>query len=192
LKWIIRNEREAEILVARSKEESLYKVNLNYLRKLHTRVKEDSSGKALELLATYLFSCVDGFEPVFRKKTQAFHFDVVIRNLTRDHPLLKGLGDYIGVECKDIDKSLSGEELNHFIQRLRLCNMKCGIVFTNRGISGIKYKKTKQYGKLIQVKAFNRDGIAVFDMTQSDLKRILDGENLLSLLLSKYEDIRFT
>jgi hypothetical protein len=190
LDWITENEKNQEILIARSKEESLYKVNLPYLRELFKRAVEDSTGKALESLATYLFSCVDGFEPIPRLTTSAFHFDLVIRNLIKDHPLLETLGDYIGVECKNINKTVRAEQLNHFIHKLRLHNMRCGIIFTNKGISGIKYKGLV-YGRAIQVKTFNRDGIVIFDITKSELDRISKGDNLLSLLLRKYEKIQF-
>lgn len=190
MNWIIENEKNQGIVIARSKEESLYKVNLPYIRELIERAVKDPRGKALESLATYLFSCVDGFEPIPRKTTSAFHFDLVIRNLVKTHSLLEALGDYIGVECKNISKTVSAEQLNHFIHKLRLHNMKCGIIFTNKGISGVKYRG-RMYGSQILVKTFNRDGIVIFDITKSDFDRISNGDNLLSLLLRKYENIRF-
>lgn len=125
------------------------------------------------------------------RKTSAFHFDIIIRNLVNDHPLLQNLGEYIGVECKNLTEKVSVEELNHFIHKLRLHDMKCGIIFTSEGISGEGYKNEPRYGKAIQVKTFNRDGIIVFDLTSIDLDKISEGANLLSILLMKYEEIRF-
>ena len=190
MNWITENEKKQGIIIARSKEESLYKVNLPYLQQLTKRAIKDQTGVALESLATYLFSCVDGFEPIPRKTTNAFHFDVVIRNLIKDHSLLGAFGNYIGVECKNISKTVSAQQLNHFIHKLRLHNMKCGIIFTNKGISGVKFKG-RAYGQQILVKTFNRDGMVIFDITKSDLDRISHGDNLLSILLRKYENIRF-
>lgn len=190
LEWTAENEKNQAISIARSREESLYKVNFPYLRRLLNSAVKDSTGKALESLATYLFSCVDGFEPIPCKTTNTFHFDLIIRNLIKDNSLWETLGDYIGVECKNISRTVTAQQLNHFIHKLRLHNMKCGIVFTRKGISGIKYKGLT-YGRLIQVKTFNKDGIVIFDITKSELDRISNGDNLLSLLLRKYESIRF-
>lgn len=191
LDWIRENERNQEIVIARNKEENLYKINLNYLHRLRSEALEDPTGHKLESLAFYLFSCVDGFEPILLRKTSAFHFDIIIRNLVNDHPLLQNLGEYIGVECKNLIKKVSVEELNHFIHKLRLHDIKCGIIFTSEGISGVGYKNEPRYGKAIQDKTFNRDGIVVFDLTSIDLDKISEGANLLSILLMKYEEIRF-
>jgi hypothetical protein len=190
LDWITENEKTQGLLIARSKEESLFKTNIYYLRKLIQESTNDRTGKSLELLAAYLFSCVDGFEPVPRKGTSAFHFDLIIRNLIKDHQLLKNLGDYIGVECKNLNTTVTAQQLNHFIQKLRLHSMKCGVIFTKKGISGIKYKGLA-FGRSIQAKTWNRDGVVVFDITESDLEEIAHGLNLLSLLLRKYESIQF-
>lgn len=188
--WIAENEKNQKMLIARSKEESLYKVNLSYLQGLTKKALEDKTGETLEALALYLFSCVDGFEPIPRKTTDAFHFDLVIRNLVDNHSLLGALGQYIGVECKNISKTVSAQQLNHFIHKLRLHDMGCGLIFTNQAISGVKFKN-RLYGRQILVKTFNRDGIVIFDITKSDLDGLSMGDNLLSLLLRKYENIRF-
>jgi len=190
LNWMAENERNEQILIARSKEERLYKTNLFHLRRLINLASTDVSGEAMEFLAYYLFSCVDGFEPVPRRGTSAFHFDLVVRNLTCDHPLVAGLGEYIGVECKNLNKTVSAQQINHFIQKLRLHNMKCGVIFTKNGISGVKFRGLV-FGRLIQAKTWNRDGIVVFDLTSADLAGLGNGDNLVSLLLKKYEAIRF-
>ena len=187
-KWIIEGEKKSEI-IARSIEERLYRPNLPYLQRLKEEALKDDTGEALELFAFYLFSCVDGFEPILRKKTPSFHFDVVVRNLIDEHQLLKNLGEYIGVECKRISGKVNAKELDHFIVKLRLHNMKCGVIFTLKGISGAGYGKN--YGKLIIDRTLQRDGIIVFDITNDDMEKICQGYNLLALLLRKYEDTRF-
>ena len=69
--------------------------------------------------------------------------------------------------------------------------MRCGIIFTNTGISGIRYESDLRYGKNIQIKTFNRDNLIVFDITSNDIERIINGNNLISILLKKYEEIRY-
>jgi hypothetical protein len=193
LKW--RNfkdkNRDEGPIVARAIEVSLFHTNPHNLRHLLQKALADSSGTNMEELATYLFSCVDGFEPIPRQQTDAFHFDVVVRNLVSEHPLLKMFGEYIGVESKNVKTTVSVEQLNHFIMKLRLHSMKCGVIFTNEGISGLSFGDDERYGKSIQIRTFNRDDIIVFDITVADLKRMIDGDNLISILLAKYEDIRF-
>lgn len=193
LKWRNFREKTKEegLLITRAVEETLFHNNPYYLKELLERAKNDASGQSMEELATYLFSCVDGFEPIPKQQTEAFHFDVVVRNLIRAHPLLSMLGEYIGIEAKNIKDTVSAEELNHFIHKLRLHNMRCGIIFTNKGISGIEYAGDSKYGKNIQVKTFNRDNLIVFDITVNDVERIIEGNNLISILLAKYEDIRY-
>jgi hypothetical protein len=193
LKWRNYKEKSKEkgLLVTRAVEERLFHVNPYYLKELLERAKNDPTGESMEELATYLFSCVDGFEPIPKQQTEAFHFDVVVRNLIRTHPLLSMLGEYIGIEAKNIKDTVSAEQLNHFIHKLRLHNMRCGIIFTNKGISGIEYAGDLKYGKNIQIKTFNRDNLIVFDITLDDIERIIQGNNLISILLMKYEDIRY-
>jgi hypothetical protein len=193
LKW--RNYKEknwrTEIIVSRAVETTLFHTNKYYLQELLEKAEKSRAGEYLEELATYLFSCVDGFEPISKKTTKSFHFDVLVRNLTKGHPLLSMLGEYIGVEAKNIKKTVSAEELNHFIHKLRLHNMHCGIIITRKGLSGVGYEDDKKYGRSIQVKTFNRDNLIVFDITLDDIERIIKGDNLVSLLLLKYEDIRY-
>lgn len=187
LEWF-RDVESKSKLVARSQEERLYKPNIPYLKELKRQAFSDPTGKSLELFAFYLFSCIDGFEPILRKTTASFHFDVIVRNLITGHPLLSNFGDYIGVECKNIDTNVDVSQLDHFILKLKLHNMKCGVIFTSTGVTGDR----GTYGKAIIQKVFQREGIIVFTITKSDVNKITKGVNLLSLLLRKYEDTRFT
>jgi hypothetical protein len=187
LEWIRKIESKS-MLIARSGEERLYKPNLQYLTELKKQAFTDLTGKSLELFAYYVFSCVDGFEPILRKTTASFHFDVLVRNLVTEHPLLSNLGDYIGIECKNVNANVDVSQLDHFILKLKLHNMKCGVIFTNTGITGDQ----GTYGKAIVQKIFQRDGIIVFTLTKQDMNKLAKGCNLLSLLLRKYEDTRFT
>jgi len=179
------------LLHARAVEEMLFHSNPFYLRKLLAVAQKDPSGKGMEALATYLFSCVDGFEPIPKKHTGAYHFDVVVRNLVQTHPLLSMLGEYIGVEAKNLKTSVTAQDLNHFIQKLRLHNMHCGVIFTKTKISGLKDEAGSRYGASIQLRTFNRDNVIVFDIKPDDIQRVVSGSNLISLLLVKYEAIKY-
>jgi hypothetical protein len=187
LEWVQDAERTSR-LIARSHEERLYKPNLAYIVELKKQAFKHPSGKSLELFAFYVFSCVDGFEPILRKTTISFHFDVVVRNLVTTHPLVQNLGDYIGVECKKLKEVVDVEQLNHFAMKLSLHGMKCGVIFAKKGLSG----KRGTHCNTIIKKIFQKDGIIIFAFTTSEINKLSKGLNLLSLLIRKYEDARFT
>jgi hypothetical protein len=134
------------------------------------------------------FSCVDGFEPIFRKTTASFHNDVIVRNLITEHSLLSNLGDYKDVECNNIIDNVDVPQLDNFILKLRLHNLKCGVVFTNTGVTGDR----GTFAKTVIQKIFRRDETMVFTVTKEDMTKIDKGCNLISLLLRKNEDTRFT
>jgi len=190
LKWNIDQLRNKDFIATRGIEDVSFDINLRYYNKLLEQIEHDPSGKNFELLAIYLFSCIEQFEVLPQRGTESYHFDLLIRNLSTTHPSIKVFGEYIGVECKNIKKTVSVGQINHFIQKLRFHDLKCGIIFTIEGLSGQSFKKLK-YAKAIQIKTFNRDNIVVFDLSKDDLRRIAKGYNLLSILLKKYEDIRF-
>lgn len=191
LKWNIHRLKNKEIIITRGIEDVAFDINLRYYDELLENIDSDPSGINFEMLATYLFSCINQFEVIPQKGTESYHFDLLIRNLLSSDLSFRIFGEYLGVECKNIKKTVSVGQMNHFIQKLRFHNLKCGIIFTIKGISGYKYKKFK-YAKAIQIKTYNRDGIIVFDINRKDLDFIKSGYNLLSVLLKKYEDIRFS
>ena len=125
--------------------------------------------------------------PFLEKPLRLFTFDVLVRNLVTEHPLLSNLGDYIGIECKNVADNVNVSQLDHFILKLRLHNMKCGVIFAKTGVTGDQ----GTFAKAIIQKIFQKDGIIVFTLTKQDMNNLAKGCNLLSLLLRKYEDTRF-
>lgn len=87
------------------------------------------------------------------------------------------------------DKNVDVEMLNHFAAKLSFHDMKTGIIFSNRPISGM-HTQGEQYGRLVQTKLFNRHGLIIFHIDTEDIKKILKGKNLIEMLLSKYEEVR--
>lgn len=170
----------------------LYHPNLTLLKSLTDRCK---AWKSWEKFAAYIFSCIHGFEPLSSYYTTggSYQFDVLIRNMNNEHKFLKELGEYIAVECKYFEKeTVSVEQLDHFAMKLKYHGLKSGIFFTPIGLSGIKSKEGEpRYGRLLQIKLYNRDGIIIFDITSEDIQKLVDGENFIHLLRLKHEDIRF-
>lgn len=170
-----------------------YKPKLDLFKVMYESIKENNDAKEWNQFAAFLFSSIEGFEPIVNLWTgdRTYEFDVIIRNLTKQDLFVRGLGDYIGIECKYFDsKAVSVEQINHFAAKLNFHNMRTGILFTKTQITGWKKSNGERYGKLVQTKLFNRNGIALFDINVSDIERILNGLNLVELIIEKYENVR--
>lgn len=61
---------------------------------------------------------------------------------------------------------------------------------TKTPISGWKTKSREVAGRLVQTKIFNRQGLIIFDLSKGDIESILDGRNLIEILIEKYEKVR--
>ena len=160
---------------------------------MYNQVTQNDDAKLWEQFTAFLLSSIDGFEPMTNLKPGdgTYESDCVIRNSTRSELFLCGLGDYIGVECKYFSKdSVSVKEINHFAGKLNFHDMKTGILFTKTPVSGWKNDQGERYGKLVQTKIFNRNGIVIFDINIDDVDKILEGKNLIEMLIEKYEVVR--
>ncbi len=170
-----------------------YHPSYPYLREQYERIKEAEDAKEWERFAAFLFSSVEGFEPILDVKPgySAYQFDVVIRNLTSHDFSISWLGEYFAIECKYYGRKAVGvEELDHFASKLKYHDFKCGIIFTKTPISGWKTTSGETAGKLVQTKIFNRHNIIVFDISADDIESILAGRNLIEVLIEKYEKVR--
>jgi len=170
-----------------------YHPNIPYLTAMYERVVSTSDPNLWEQFAAFLLSSIDGMESISNLKVGGgtYQFDVIIRNCSHNELLKSILGDYVGIECKLYeDESVNVEQIDHFAMKLKYHDMKSGIIFTNRPISGWKDNKGEQYGKLVQTKIFNRDNIIVFDINAEDIDRIFEGINLVELMIEKYENVR--
>jgi len=170
-----------------------YHPSYPYLRREYKRTKETDDFKEWEKFAAFLFSSVEGFEPILDVKPgfSSYQFDVVIRNVTPYDFSISWLGEYFAIECKYYGKDSVGvEDLNHFASKLKYHEFRCGIIFTKTPISGWKTKSGEVAGRLVQTKIFNRQGLIIFDLSKGDIESILDGRNLIEVLIEKYEKVR--
>ena len=127
-----------------------YQPPLHFLKNKYGEIKKSENAKEWEKFAAYLFSSVEGFEPIFDVKPgfKSYQFDVVVRNLTPPDFSITWLGDYFAIECKYYSSSSVGsEELNHFASKLKYHDFKCGILFTKTPISGWKTDSPEKAGK---------------------------------------------
>jgi hypothetical protein len=179
---------------AAQSELDLYEVNRLYASQLlesTTRKRESGErvdGKELELLASYLLSCVPGFDVRSNVRTEGPQYDAIIRNRGPKSDYRADLGFYLLVECKDWNKPVSVGDVSQFIHKLVMQDCRGGILFSSSGITG---EDENRYAKLEVLKAHYRAGRIVMVLNQDDFRLAATGDNLVSLLRDKYEQIRF-
>lgn len=170
-----------------------YHPNIPYRESLYKKITDTNDDKLWEQFVAFLLSSIDGFEPIsdVRPGDKSYQFDAIVRNYASHELFVSSLGDYIGVECKFFDKTttVNVEMVNHFAAKLNFHDMRTGILFSNKPISGWE-KVGAQYGKLVLTKIYNRNGIVIFIIDANDIFGILEGRNLIEILTEKYEQVR--
>jgi len=181
---------------SRESEARLFRPNLVFARKLFDEVDgaktKANKGLALERLVAHLLTSITGIELAeFRQPAKDHETDLLIRNAIQADPLFEVFGPYLGVECKNWDRSVGVREVNHFIANLRFAYLKAGILVARNGISGGTFKERRN-AELVVLKAFHQDNVIVCIITRADLEAVIEGRvTMPGLLLSEYERIRF-
>ena len=97
------------------------------------------------------------------------------------------LGRYFVCECTDWDSPADFTLLAKFCRVLDSVKSRFGILFSKQGISG--EGKNRDAG-LEQLKVFQDRGMVIVVIDQSDLEQVANGANFISLLRTKYENVR--
>jgi len=97
------------------------------------------------------------------------------------------LGRYFVCECKDWDAPADFTSLAKFCRVLDSVKSRFGILFSKHGISG--EGKNRDAG-LEQLKVFQDRGMVIVVIDESDLEQVANGANFISLLRTKYENVR--
>lgn len=171
-----------------SREGVQWQPNRFYCRLLLSRVgaagKKD--GLTLERLASYLLSCVPGARAERRVLTHSTDFDVFCTLEGEWHDFRQDLGRSWICECKDTDK-VGFAMVAKFARVLDASRCKTGIIFTSGKISGaMKYRFAHREICRLQ----QQHGIVIIVLGIDCMERVGNGYPFLSLLKSKYEDVR--
>jgi hypothetical protein len=97
------------------------------------------------------------------------------------------LGRYFLCECKDWNKTVDVSAVVKFAATLRSAKCRFGILFAKEGISG---EGQMAYAEWELLKILHQDDLTILVLTQEDLNQIVGGTNLVTLLRTKYEQIR--
>jgi hypothetical protein len=147
----------------------------------------DGTGKALERLATYLLSCIPGCRVTGRVLTHSTDHDVVCAFDGSTGDFRDDLGRYVLVECKDWSRPADFTTVAKFARVLQSAKCRAGILISPSGMSGAENTNNANRERL---KLYHDSGIVIMDLNESDLKSVVDGANLITLLRRKYEQVR--
>lgn len=167
-------------------EYSKFTINRAYVRHC-LRCLGDGSGAGLEKLAHYLLSCMPGCRAHRRANSQSTDYDVVCSMDGVDLDYRSELGRYFICECKDWKSPADFTTMAKFASVLASAKARFGILFSRFGITGSA--RTTDAARQ-QLKVYQAQGIVIVVITQEDLEDVAKGMNLVTLLRTKYEQVR--
>lgn len=146
-------------------------------------------GDAYENFIAIFLSIIDGVLVKYLRQEartssgrKKFEYDLIIQNSALS---LKEFGRYIPVECKLYKNTVKFPEVVKFIYKVRNSGCRVGFIFAQNGItSGVRNEIIRD--------SYFLDNVTVLVLTKDDIVATLSGViNLLQLLNTKYEQIRF-
>jgi hypothetical protein len=164
----------------------VYSANEGYVRWLLSQLGT-SGGEALEFLAEYLLSCMPGCRTTRRARSSSTDYDVVCSMEGFEVDFRSELGRYFVCECKDWKDPADFTTMAKFCRVLDSFKAKFGVLFSKSGLSG---ENRTAFAAREQLKVYQDRGIVVVVIDLNDLESVAAGQNLISLLRTRYESVR--
>jgi len=164
-----------------------YCINRSYATSLLQKLGS-GTGKELERLAHYLLSSIPGCRAARGLRTKSTEYDIVCSISGPGVDFRAELGRYFICECKDWTRPVDFSALAKFSRVLESAKCRFGILFAKEGITGTG-RTTDAERELLKV--FQDRGLVIVAISRSDLAGVASGENLIAMLRSKYEQVRF-
>lgn len=157
----------------------------NYLsillsRAQNAKIKKEKK-ETLEALADYMFSGIQGFTVHITKKTATSDLDRIIRNRSL-HPDIQLMGPYILLESKNWNRKVTSKETQSFATKLERHQCQCGVLLSRLGVSGPSQS---------EITTARNKGHYIMEFNEDDIKRVIACENLIELLIQKFEAVKF-
>ena len=168
------------------REATYYIVNKKYIRWLLNRLGS-GDGKSLERLAHYLLGSIPGCRAYMRGQSKSTDYDVICVLEGLDLDFRSDLGRYFVCECKDWSKPADFSAFAKFCRVLDSTKCRFGILFSKTGITGAGRTTDAERE---QMKVFQDRGMVVVVVDETDLRRAADGANFITILRTKYEEVR--
>jgi hypothetical protein len=170
------------------REAGAFVTNPRYIRYLIDQLGE-KSGTVLQRLARYLVSCMPGCRVVDkdRVRTPSTDYDVVCSAEGVELDFRSEFGRYFVCECKDEKTPADYSTIAKFCRVLDSVKSHFGILFSREVISG---EGERRYADLERLKIFQDRGTVIVVVDKCDLERLANGANFISILRTKYEQVR--
>lgn len=173
-------------------------INRAFLKRLIAELEgksADEKKKSLEFLASYLAVTLPSVKIVPNARTLDYEMDlIVIQQASTPTYLLEALGRSFIVECKNLQKTVGVEQLNHFVAKMRFNRCQCGVIFSPEGISSDNQPgQSLRNARLTQLRWYQQDERIIIVVALSHLKEMVEGPlSFADLLLRGYESVRFS
>ena len=99
---------------------------------------------------------------------------------------MKDIGLNFIIECKNWKKPIGSDEISKFGRDIQKRKLKFGILISKKGITGNKYKDAVK-----EIADFFKEGITIIMLNLKDIKSIVLGQNLITILRNKNIQIQF-
>lgn len=155
-------------------------------------------GAALENLVNYLLQCSgDLFEVYNDVRTNTNEIDQIIKLKVKGR-MLRSLGvlderyDEFICECKNYKNRVGVTYVGKFCSLMNSCNIKFGVLFSYRGVTGSGWKDSSGLIKKIYMKSnVNENPTIIIDFNIEDFKSIRDGNNFLDIIETKIMKLKY-
>lgn len=172
---------------ASAQETVIYAANHHFAEFLMSSLGK-SKGTSLERLAHYLIGAMPGCRAVLRRRSRSTDYDVVGVIESEFSDFRSEVGRYFLCECKDWKKPADFTTCAKFCRVLDSTKTRFGILFSKRGVSG-QGRAVDAERELL--KMFQDRGIVIVVVNEDDLRNVAKGKSFITLLRTKYEQVRF-
>ena len=146
-------------------------------------------GDRFEDLAALLFNSITNLSVRERNLySGSGEMDLVVEYHDSNTPtLFDHFERFLMAECKNIDKSVGLDQVNHFARKMVNAKTSLGFLFTRKGVSG----DSGAYALRERDRYFQEEDMMMLIIKNSDLKRIQAGESFYDLIDEKIFELRF-
>lgn len=187
--WGMGNSKTERITIGLSESEALEEL-ADILKSVEEAKTNDTKGRSLEELTSKLFSSINGLSVKYNNlRTSSSEVDVVIEyDKNQYNKVFDEYGRYFLAECKNWDKPVDSKAVRDFQGKVTKARTRLGSLITKKGITG----EDNSVNALREIYSlFDRDGICIVVLTLDDIKSIINGTDISSLIDEKIDRVRF-
>jgi hypothetical protein len=146
-------------------------------------------GAALEDVVAWTFCSLDGMRVLkrdFVDRAGGSEIDLLLYNDPRFSPV-PFLSEYLIVECKNWAAPVNSATVRDFIEKLRSCRLKVGILVAANGVTGDANDQTDANDSIRRV--FDAEGIRILVIKRSEVESFRSLEQVLVFIQERYGEV---